>query len=460
MKLHTRLLIAILVLALVPLLVLCALFYSSYRFDLVQNVHDHLDSVASIQQSRLSAILLQNEERLALVASRTQLRISLERFLRTGDPADQERMTRILQDAARSIADLENISVYSPDGMVVASTDSSRLGAPHFDPELFSLSLTRPVVDRLYLTPEGESRVLLCGPMSLEGMTLGALVIQSQVHNLLASLFDYAGLGQTGETILARPAAAGGFVFLAPTRFEPAAALRNYPMSGTGEDEALFAVRDETEARDYRNARVLAVARRVPRTDWVLAVKIDRAEAFRVLDRTAALALVLLGLLAAAIILLGVRQARSLSKPLVELAGATEAMAAGQFSSVLPVSSPDEIGTLVGNFNIMAREVAQAQAALQAKIEELNGEIRERARVEAERENLIAELRGAMTEIRSLKGIIPICASCKKIRDDQGYWNQLESYLKDHSDLEFTHGICPDCYKKFEEELDQEPGRD
>lgn len=51
-------------------------------------------------------------------------------------------------------------------------------------------------------------------------------------------------------------------------------------------------------------------------------------------------------------------------------------------------------------------------------------------------------------EIKVLRGFLPICASCKKIRDDKGYWNQIESYIRDHSEAQFSHSICPDCAKK------------
>lgn len=67
-------------------------------------------------------------------------------------------------------------------------------------------------------------------------------------------------------------------------------------------------------------------------------------------------------------------------------------------------------------------------------------------------------LRKALDEVKTLRGILPICASCKKIRDDKGYWNQLEAYILDHSHAEFTHGICPDCYQKLYRDLQTEPG--
>jgi hypothetical protein len=65
------------------------------------------------------------------------------------------------------------------------------------------------------------------------------------------------------------------------------------------------------------------------------------------------------------------------------------------------------------------------------------------------REKVIGELQRALREVKMLSGLLPICASCKKIRDDSGYWNQLEEYFRLHSDVEFSHGICPDCVKKL-----------
>jgi DNA-binding NtrC family response regulator len=66
-----------------------------------------------------------------------------------------------------------------------------------------------------------------------------------------------------------------------------------------------------------------------------------------------------------------------------------------------------------------------------------------------ERKKLITQLENSAREIRKLQGILPICASCKKIRDDKGYWTQVEVYISDHSQTEFSHGICPECAQKI-----------
>jgi PAS domain S-box-containing protein len=72
-----------------------------------------------------------------------------------------------------------------------------------------------------------------------------------------------------------------------------------------------------------------------------------------------------------------------------------------------------------------------------------------RKRIEDERRKLLLDLQDALTKIKRLRGLLPICASCKKIRDDKGYWNELEAYILEHSEAEITHGICPDCMKKL-----------
>jgi hypothetical protein len=75
-------------------------------------------------------------------------------------------------------------------------------------------------------------------------------------------------------------------------------------------------------------------------------------------------------------------------------------------------------------------------------------DITERKKAETEREKLITDLRNAVTEVKTLSGLLPICSYCKNVRDDKGYWQQVEAYVADHSGAEFTHGICPDCYEK------------
>lgn len=79
--------------------------------------------------------------------------------------------------------------------------------------------------------------------------------------------------------------------------------------------------------------------------------------------------------------------------------------------------------------------------------------IYKRKHMQKEREKLIADLQDAIAKVNTLKGMLPICANCKKIRDDKGRWEQIESYIREHSEAELTHGICPECVKKLYPDL-------
>jgi len=84
----------------------------------------------------------------------------------------------------------------------------------------------------------------------------------------------------------------------------------------------------------------------------------------------------------------------------------------------------------------------------------LFNDITDKKHSEMEKDKLIGELQKALNEIKTLRGILPICSYCMQIRDDKGYWNQIETYIEDHSDVDFSHSICPKCAKKYYSEMD------
>lgn len=86
---------------------------------------------------------------------------------------------------------------------------------------------------------------------------------------------------------------------------------------------------------------------------------------------------------------------------------------------------------------------------LQRLNNELEREVNERSTVQISNEQLISELRAAMAEVKTLSGLLPICASCKQVRDDQGYWSQIDTYLRKHTDISFSHGLCTECAHKL-----------
>lgn len=98
-------------------------------------------------------------------------------------------------------------------------------------------------------------------------------------------------------------------------------------------------------------------------------------------------------------------------------------------------------------YNLIFKELAASNKIL-------NKEISARIKIEKEREKLIHDLRQASFEVKILSGLLPICSHCKKIRDDKGYWNNIEAYIHEHSEAKFSHGICQECAKKHYPDYD------
>lgn len=105
--------------------------------------------------------------------------------------------------------------------------------------------------------------------------------------------------------------------------------------------------------------------------------------------------------------------------------------------------SGKELCELTSAFNVMSASLRKSREQLEDKVQERT-----------------AELQAALDNVKKLSGMLPICSSCKKIRDDEGYWKQIEVYIRDHSDAQFSHGICPECaVKLYPEYYERKEGR-
>jgi hypothetical protein len=97
----------------------------------------------------------------------------------------------------------------------------------------------------------------------------------------------------------------------------------------------------------------------------------------------------------------------------------------------------------------LEQEVVERTTELLKTNKQLQNEIEIRKEAEANKEMLILDLQKTLKEIKTLRGLLPICSNCKKIRDDEGYWNQIEGYIQKYSHVKFTHSMCPECIDKL-----------
>jgi HAMP domain-containing protein len=141
------------------------------------------------------------------------------------------------------------------------------------------------------------------------------------------------------------------------------------------------------------------------------------------------------------------------TRPLAYFLRITRAIADGDLSRRVNITAKDEIGELGASFNSMTQNILARTQELERLNKIAATELTERKRAEELLEEERRRLQQALDEVRTLRGIVPICSYCKKIRDDEGYWKQVEQYVSEHTEAKFSHGICPACFEKEMNEL-------
>ncbi len=314
-----------------------------------------------------------------MVTSRTQLRLTLENYTRDPRPEYQARMNQILLDTKASVSSFRDLHVSTLDSVVVASTNSTRIGTNYSGDAVFVRGQLGNTADILYFDDRSRLSVYLSGPLIFNNTLVGVMIIESDVNTILSLTTEYSGLGQTGETQLAERDSNGDARFLTPVRFDPSAALnRTVPRQNVDSPiiEALSGKEQlDRNAIDYRGQRVLAATRYLNETDWALVVKIDEAEAFASISQLRNW-LVVAGLLSSVVIVcVSIYVARSITKPIRDLTDAATRIDHGDLSRRVDGSSSDEIGVLGRTFNQMAEGLINANAELERKVAERTAEL-------------------------------------------------------------------------------------
>jgi len=375
MNIKSKLIILILTVSLVPLAISNSIVYFYERDNNIREIFNHLESLASIQRARINDLYKQNLERIGLVASRTQLRISLNKFNKDGLGKHQKKMNRIIADAKKSIQDFKVISIISLDGLIVASTDQIRIGNEYLNNEVFFSGQTRFRVDMFALDKQQNLLAQFSGPLQLDGKLLGVLVIESSVDNFMSSINDYTGLGETGETILANQDEYGNIMFLMPTRFDKQAALK-LVVSAEQEFDPIVQFRKgegimRSDTVDYRGVPVLAVTRFIEDTNWAIVAKIDTKEAFARLSTMRHTLVTILIVFTTLVIFVSIFFSRKITLPINRLTKTAENIIAGKINVKADETSRDETGLLGRTFNVMMASQAKVKGNLEENINEL-----------------------------------------------------------------------------------------
>lgn len=361
MRIKKKLILLFILISLLPLTFTILTTFVIAKKSLTSQVLKQLDSVATIQKHRLIGIMENNLERLSLIASRTQLRLSLNNFLSDPNESYQKKMNKILSDAQASIHDFEDIAVLTMKGKVVASTNNSLIGMDFSKEVFFQKGLDKKNVDIFFLDEYGNLRMYLSGPLYLEEKLIGVLAVKSTAHNIITLVTDYTGLGETGETIIAKQDEKGNALFLTPIRFDSEAALkRTVNKDNTGNPIIQALNKKEVLCRNafnYHGEPVLASTRYIEEADTGLAVIVHQDEAFVTIKRLRNLFWALLLFSSIFIILILLKISKIVTKPIDRLSEVAQMISEGDLSQKADIVSNDEIGNLAKSFNKMTKNL-------------------------------------------------------------------------------------------------------
>ena len=364
MDLRTKLVFALVTVSLVSMLALGAFAYRTADESLTEKTRRQLNSLAETKKENLQKIIVGWQDRVALIASRTQLRLSLSDYNDARDTDQRDRIRRILTDARRSSQIVQSLAVYDADGHFVAGSD----GAPEH--EFLDLEVTRlpgagEVIgfERIFFSAEDELRASFVTSLILEERPVGALHVLLSAQELVDMTQDSTGLGETGETMIVMRDSAGVMRVLHPVR-HLATGRPGRAQVGGRDDPAARAFRGEPGPFveglvDYRGEPVWAATRYLPEVELGVIVKFD-AEEERESIRDFRRQLTRFGFsLAAFAILLGTLLGLRIANPVRDLAEVANRIRLGELDARAKVTREDELGLLARTFNQMAEELEQ-----------------------------------------------------------------------------------------------------
>lgn len=206
-------------------------------------------------------------------------------------------------------------------------------------------------------------------------------------------------------------------------------------------DEALLGFEGSGETINSRGVEQLASFKRLRTVNWILGCVFPRDEAYEPIYHlryylvSASVFIVVLSIFLIWILTSRITfNLKNLTDQVLQIGESAP------YSYKITMESTDEVGVLAGTFNNLLAKLVDKE----------NNLVSQRDLLKLQK----IELENALEQVKVLSGIIPICAWCKKIRDDSGYWDQLEHYISEHSDADFTHGVCPECFEKQKKEIE------
>ena len=354
------------------------------EIQITKDTLSKLEAISNIQKARVQNVIHQDYERVASFASRLQMRLALSDYNENRTQKSQDLMNKILSDAKSDIPSFKDIHILNPNGDIVASTDKDQLGTNHASDEFFIKGRQQDDISIFFKDKDQNLREFLTGPLLLGGKFIGVVAIVSDAGNLLSQFANYEGLGQTGESFMAKRTPEGDALYITPLRFDKDAALRAILPKERMDSPTLQAISKNektfTNLVDYRGQPVFASTRYVQDMDWGLVTKLDKAEAFAPLTELRNFTILLGVIVGALTLVVALYLGRAISRPIMRLRDAANELTKGNFEAEIPPAAGegiDEIGEMASSFDSMRKHILSTNNNLENLVQSRTKELRE-----------------------------------------------------------------------------------
>lgn len=373
MNITNKLILLFVFISLVPIAIISFFSYITAREAITKQALKQLEFIAAIEKGRINAVVEQNLERLNTVTSAITIPNHDLLAMQTGSASGA--LKELLNRAKMSHGSFKDILLLDQTGQIVASTNDRMLNHDARNEEYFIKGKTSNTLANFSLDQNNQVSIYLAGPIRSGDMLLGVVVaVESDVDTIRSLIRDYSGLGETGELLLAKWDENGDAIFIAPSRFHANAALRRKISKQNTADpmiRALSRVEEViTDGTDYRGKHVLAVTKYIDSVDWGLVVKMDQDEAFGSIRQLGNYFLYTAGITVLLAILNAAYFARTITRPVLQLVQAANAVRNGDLWYKIGIKSKDEVGQLATAFGDMTKQLRQLYTHLEQKVSE------------------------------------------------------------------------------------------
>lgn len=427
MKLSTKLSVFFALLAAIPVIILSVLNFFNVRVHFTQMYIRSMEKIASDKKKQLIRMLEEHTEAVTLFANKPGLVIALQNYTVSPNPQDQETMVTELKDIISKNSQYRSIHIHDTTGHDLASShnhDTQTDEALHVCHDYANGS--QPIVK--YIGYGSTAFSCRSYPVIHDGNTLGMVVFQIAIDDMLAVAGDYKGLGESGETIILTRNDKGEVTSLTPLRFDPNAAF-SHALARTEASNPVNRVMAKVEesslnSLDYRGVQVVSVTRHIPEADIGLVVKMDYKEVVAPVYRYLMQDIMLTGVIIVIGSVLSYFLAGSITKPIKKITFISSQISQGDLSQRIDYRSVDELGVLAQSFNQMAERLSQSHRELERKVTERTREL------EDTKKNLEEKIRTIESANRTMIGREIAMVELKHIISDLKA--ELETYRERH----------------------------